>query len=260
MVKRKRSSKSFLHTRLGEVERYGLLALGALFLLLVGFLLEEVRVLRLEAPEVTLRTHVPSVASAREDREERGEPQDSVPPAPAGPREPTLGTPGGGEAPLTRTPVRRRDFDFFEPPVALPGRPAPRVPAAGESLVVVRSGDTLSRIAARALGDSSAWRKILALNDGIDPNRLKEGQVLRVPLPLSEAAVLEEDIQTSGDILALHTVKDNEVLAKIAERYYGRQSREDWLRIQEANRDVLKNVHSLRPGITLRIPALPESR
>lgn len=45
----------------------------------------------------------------------------------------------------------------------------------------VKSGDTLSAIAARQLGSPSKWKQIADLNGIRDPNRLQVGQTLRLP-------------------------------------------------------------------------------
>lgn len=49
-----------------------------------------------------------------------------------------------------------------------------------------------------------------------------------------------------------HTVAQGDTLYKIAQRYYGSGAK--WRDILEANRDVLKNENSVRPGMELRIP------
>jgi nucleoid-associated protein YgaU len=48
---------------------------------------------------------------------------------------------------------------------------------------VVKSGDTLSKIAKELLGDANRWPEILAANkDKItDPNAIKPGQELKIP-------------------------------------------------------------------------------
>ncbi|MGD9029449.1 MAG: LysM peptidoglycan-binding domain-containing protein [Anaerolineae bacterium] len=48
---------------------------------------------------------------------------------------------------------------------------------------VVKSGDTLSKIAEELLGDADRWPEILAANkDKIaDPNKIKPGQKLKIP-------------------------------------------------------------------------------
>lgn len=46
---------------------------------------------------------------------------------------------------------------------------------------VVRSGDTLTRIAVRLLGSANRWKDIADLNGLRDPNHLTVGQTLRIP-------------------------------------------------------------------------------
>ncbi len=45
----------------------------------------------------------------------------------------------------------------------------------------VGKGESLWKIAERALGKGERWREIVALNPGLDPGRLREGSVLRLP-------------------------------------------------------------------------------
>lgn len=53
---------------------------------------------------------------------------------------------------------------------------------------VVRSGDTLTGIAARLLGDGDRWRELVAANPGLDPKRLFVGKSIRVPAPGAQPA------------------------------------------------------------------------
>jgi nucleoid-associated protein YgaU len=48
---------------------------------------------------------------------------------------------------------------------------------------VVQAGDTLSKIAKRKYGESSAWRKIFAANTDLlkDPDKIYPGQKLKLP-------------------------------------------------------------------------------
>ncbi len=48
-----------------------------------------------------------------------------------------------------------------------------------------------------------------------------------------------------------YTVQPNDSLAKIAQKYYGRQT---WQRIADANAEVLKGSTTLKPGMKLIIP------
>lgn len=51
----------------------------------------------------------------------------------------------------------------------------------GKRTTVVRSGDTLQRIALRELGDASRWRDIARKNHIRDPNRPPVGKALKLP-------------------------------------------------------------------------------
>lgn len=64
-----------------------------------------------------------------------------------------------------------------------PVRPDP-VPAAGETIHVIESGDTLIAIARDHLGDGTRWEEIYALNKqeiGPDPAALKVGMKIKLP-------------------------------------------------------------------------------
>jgi len=50
----------------------------------------------------------------------------------------------------------------------------------------------------------------------------------------------------------IHEVKSGDTLSKIAQQEYGNAN--DWPRIFEANKDVLKDPNKIYPGQKLRIP------
>lgn len=54
-------------------------------------------------------------------------------------------------------------------------------PAASGEEYVVKKGETLSSIAKDRLGKSGDWYRILELNPGLDPRRIREGQKIKVP-------------------------------------------------------------------------------
>jgi len=49
-----------------------------------------------------------------------------------------------------------------------------------------------------------------------------------------------------------YTVQKDDTLQKISKKFYGSFSK--WTRIYDANREMLKNPNSLKPGIVLKIP------
>jgi len=50
-----------------------------------------------------------------------------------------------------------------------------------------------------------------------------------------------------------YVVQDGDTLQKISKKFYGTYGR--WLKIYEANKDVLKDPNRIKPGIRLQIPA-----
>jgi|GEM_PF-2416697 len=88
---------------------------------------------------------------------------------------------------------------------AAPTAPAPAAPAAPSAsggTVTVRSGDTLSEIAQRALGDSGRWREIYDLNrDQLsNPNVIQAGQVLKLPGGANTAAPAAPAAPSNGSL------------------------------------------------------------
>ncbi len=71
-----------------------------------------------------------------------------------------------------------------EPPAGLTDGVSPGPPATGESSYVVVIGDSLGRIALKLYNKSARWPEIVAVNPGIDPRRLRPGQVIKLPEPL----------------------------------------------------------------------------
>ena len=63
--------------------------------------------------------------------------------------------------------------------------------------VTVRTGDTLTRIAARHLGAAGDWKTILRFNPNVDPSKLEVGQKLRLPAGPSPERVAAADLLVS---------------------------------------------------------------
>jgi LysM repeat protein len=104
-----------------------------------------------------------------------------------------------------------------EPPAPAPApvRESPATPAkpSGEDFILhkVASGETLATIAKWYCGKTTAWREIAAGNPGLDPTRLKEGQVIKIPATLATVHKEPPDHPAAGGPgPAKKTLKDKE--------------------------------------------------
>jgi nucleoid-associated protein YgaU len=151
------------------------------------------------------------------------------------------------------------------------------VPASGEAGVksyTIKSGDTLSSIAVEHYGSERSWAKIAEANPNVDPNRLKIGQVIKLPSGTSQSAAtgVSSLSARSATTPAGHpvngsgvgssssgngyVVKSGDTLSSIARRYY--QSPDKWWVIYNANREAIGgDPDHLNAGLSLRIPANP---
>jgi nucleoid-associated protein YgaU len=57
----------------------------------------------------------------------------------------------------------------------------PPPPSLTSNTYTVQKGDTLWSIAQKHLGDGKRWREIVELNPGLEPSKLKVGQVIILP-------------------------------------------------------------------------------
>jgi nucleoid-associated protein YgaU len=169
--------------------------------------------------------------------------------APAGPEPPST-EPSAEVRPVQESPA-------VAPPRAAAGQAPDEGPARAE--YVVRSDDSLWTVAAEQLGDASRWAEIAMANPGIDPDRLRPGQRIRLParrgsrsLPGPEPPIAPRAGAAAAP-LTQYTVRDGDTLTTIAQRHYG--SSAQWQKIYEANRDVIgADPDRLRVGMKLRIP------
>ncbi len=134
---------------------------------------------------------------------------------------------------------------------------------------MVKSGDSLWKIAAKHYGNGIHHKLIADANPGINPGNLKVGTTLTLPaLAEAPAPSSATDSQTSRpeptarDPLALGLgnnartviVQPNEGLWNIAAREY--QDGTKWRLIYNANRDKIKDANVVRAGTRLVIPPL----
>jgi nucleoid-associated protein YgaU len=148
-------------------------------------------------------------------------------------------------------------------PVTLPGatrqsrttQPKSSVPQPPPtSDYVVKSGDTMSSIAADWFGDANKWSLIAKENPNIDPARLSVGQKLRLPpkdaKPATVSTVVKEQSPSTD---TTYTVRSGDTLAKIAREYLGDVSK--WKLIYDANRKTIgSDPAALKPGTKLKLP------
>lgn len=118
----------------------------------------------------------------------------------------------------------------------------------------VMSGDSMSSIARDWFGTDAKWDLIAKANPLIDPNRLRVGQVLRLPPKDTERDDAGEAAGPSG---TTYVVRSGDTLSRIARQYYGDESK--WRIIHDANRDKIgDNPDNLRVGMRLEIPPAPQ--
>lgn len=152
-----------------------------------------------------------------------------------------------------------------------------------ETTYVVKSGDSLARIARSQLGSEARWTEIQALNPGVTPKNLKVGQSLLLPVdaaPSSVAAATVADsvakpaparveakpkaaVATKAPVAAqpasaprtkagrVYTVKSGDTLARIAERECGSAKMVSQIKALNPGLDPNK----IKVGAKLNLPA-----
>ncbi|TAJ19426.1 MAG: LysM peptidoglycan-binding domain-containing protein [Planctomycetota bacterium] len=131
-------------------------------------------------------------------------------------------------------------------------------PAASGSTYKVKRGDTLSSIAKSALGAGSRYPEILALNPGLDPNRMRVGAELVLPGGSSVKATPASAPKTPSAAKSAapaagttYTVRRNESLWSIAQAQLGDGDR--YTEIAALNPQI--DPKRLVVGMQLRLPA-----
>lgn len=178
-------------------------------------------------------------------------------------------------------PVTERPITPPIEPVRVPAV-TPDSSAAQGTTYTVLEGDTLIAIARSELGDESAWRKIVEMNPGLDPQRLLVGNKIKLPpkgsltaarrpteparTPAeppaarnSPALTPPERSQPTVDASGARTyrVAKGDTLISIARNTLKDESR--WVEIYALNRAKLKSQDHLVVGMELKLPPTVES-
>jgi len=158
------------------------------------------------------------------------------------------------EAPLSEEEAEEIAGEEQLPPLPEPKEKQSRV-------YIVQKNDSFWKIAYKVWGKGSEWKKIWEANRDIcpRPNSLRPGLKLMIPdrgeeismSPSSQKSPAETRVPVPG---RHYIVQKGDVLSIIAQKAYGRALL--WRKILNANRDVLPDEWSLRPGMKLFIPRL----
>jgi nucleoid-associated protein YgaU len=128
----------------------------------------------------------------------------------------------------------------------------------------VRENETMGSIASRYYGSSGRWDVISRANPSVDPDRLRVGMILRVPVdPENIQGKVVRDDRDPGSRsepaprVVEYFIQSGDSLSRIAERFYGSARYADF--IFENNRETLRSKDDLKIGQLLKLPPLEES-
>ncbi|MDD5653378.1 MAG: LysM peptidoglycan-binding domain-containing protein, partial [Candidatus Omnitrophica bacterium] len=82
----------------------------------------------------------------------------------------------------------------------------------------------------------------------------KKTTTVSQPMAEENLSGMEASVETPAMSYEAYTVQKNDTLQKISQKYFGTTRK--WMKIYDANKDVLKGPDKIRPGQVLRIPQL----
>lgn len=137
--------------------------------------------------------------------------------------------------------------------------PTPATSSGSSTTYVVKPGDTLWNIAATVYGNGVYNNRIAAANPGINPNNLKAGTKLNIPDKTSVVTETGHTVPATSTVnpTTQYRVVSGDNLNTISRNLYGttRMAAD----LFEANKDLLANPNSLKPGMVLKLPSPPTS-
>lgn len=159
------------------------------------------------------------------------------------------------------------DSTLFDHEQSTPPAAQPQLPGEGYTYKVAE-GDNLWKISAKVFGDGKYTQKILDSNSGLNPQKLKPGMVIRIPvianktmlmkLPAFGEAARSAVAQSGGESpggqvpaskavsapektnaeAATHKIEAGETLSGIAQKYYGASGPKTIAKIMAANKKL----------------------
>lgn len=126
----------------------------------------------------------------------------------------------------------------------------------------VKSGDNFWTIAQAVYGDGRHYTRIEQANPGVNSNRLRVGQELRLPALSESATAAPTTVSRSAGSSALgarqYRVQQNDSLHRIAQKLYGDGSR--WEEIYNLNRQAIgADPGKLKLDMVLQLPEEPSA-
>lgn len=121
---------------------------------------------------------------------------------------------------------------------------------------VIQRDDTLESIAQKELGSRSFVDALRSANALMDPEHLKMGRTIRIPLDPTNVRGKPVEPSPPPPDSTEYTIKSGDTLSGIAKAHYGSTKFKDL--IFEANRDRLSSEDGLREGHKLRLPPKPK--
>ena len=122
-----------------------------------------------------------------------------------------------------------------------------------EGEYLVQKGDNLWKIAEKKYNDGYKWTEIAKANEILSPGLIEEGQKLIIPGILSQVETEVEEVSIiEPQASSNYVVVRNDNLWKIAVSHYN--DGYQWIKIWEANRNVLNHPDKLEIGMTLILP------
>lgn len=131
---------------------------------------------------------------------------------------------------------------------------------------IVQPNELMQAIAKHYFGSIDDWTIIAKANPSVDPQKLKPGMVLRIPVDKTNIQGKIVGAQIQPGVITSHTdpeskvieyvVRSGDSLSVISQRIYGSSHHARF--IYESNRDILRSMDSISIGQLLKLPPLPD--